>query len=286
MKKIIAIGILLISLNIYSQNFKSKWTVIDLEAPESVVFDKNSKTYFVSNVAGQPAEKNGLGYISTISEEGEIITKKWIEGLNAPKGLGVFKNLLFVADIDKVEVIDITKGKIIKTYVAEGATFLNDIEISESGDVYISDTFGGNAIYQIKNEEISLWIKNKTLDYPNGLKIKNGDIYVATWGVVTDPKTFKTDTPGKLLKVNLKTKEIKEFTKSFGNLDGLILLKKSFIVSDWIEGGLFIIDQKGKINKILDLNSGSADILYLEEKNLILVPQMLDGKLTAYSISK
>ena len=269
---------------LYAQKIETIWEVTSLEAPESVVFYPEKNVFFVSNVAGQPAEKNGLGYITKIDEKGTVITQKWATGFNAPKGLAIYENDLYVADIDLVKVVDLTNGNIKKTYAAQGATFLNDVEIDNDGTVYISDTFGGNAVYRIKNGEITLWLKSDKLNYPNGLKIRDNKLYVASWGVVTNPETFGTEIPGKLLAIDLSNKEIKALTSPTGNLDGLVNYQKQFLATDWISGKLFSISTKGKTKEIRNLTPGSADIYLMEKENLLLIPQMLDGKLIAYKI--
>ncbi|TAI47581.1 hypothetical protein [Flagellimonas allohymeniacidonis] len=270
--------------NIQAQDFGTKWVVKGLEAPESVVYDHTSKQYYVSNVSGQPAEKNGQGFISILSSDGKILVKKWISGLNAPKGLGLYYNQLFIADIDEVIQVDVQEGKIVKRFPAEGATFLNDIEIAVDGAVYVTDTFGGNSIYRIRDSQIELWLKNEALDYPNGLKLVDDSILVSTWGVVTNSETFGTEIPGKLLKVNLETKQITELSKPTGNLDGLEAFKDYFLVSDWISGGLISIDGEGKSQLVKELKPGSADFFYNKSENLILVPQMLDNELIALQL--
>ncbi|WP_299247568.1 hypothetical protein [uncultured Aquimarina sp.] len=287
MKQKIASIVFVLSFGINTaQQIEKLWEVTGLESPESVVYDKQQNVYYVSNVAGQPAEKNELGYITIIDTKGNIKTKKWVTGLDAPKGLGLYKGILYVADIDKVVSIDTKTGKIIKLYKANGATFLNDIEIDKDGTVYITDTFGGNAIFRIKNDKIETWLKDELLDYPNGLKLNNGLLYVASWGVVTNPQTFETEVPGKLLSVNLETKKIIAITKPQGNYDGLEVFDDTFLVSDWIAGSLVSVNKKGETKELLDLKPGSADMGYGEEKNVLLIPQMLDGILVAYKLSK
>ncbi len=284
MKKILSIVIAFFALStIIAQKLEKKWEATGLEAPESVVAYKDF--YLVSNVAGQPAEKNGLGYISKLSKKGEITIKKWAIGFNAPKGLGIYGENLYVADIDLVVLVDLNTGKIKKRFKAEGATFLNDIEITSDGTVFITDTFGGNAIYRIKDGEISLWLKNDLLNYPNGLKVKGDELFVSSWGVVTNQETFETEVPGVLLSVNLKDKSIKTLTEPFGNLDGLGVLGEGFLVSDWISGEIMTVDKNNKTQVILNLKPGSADLGLFENQEILLVPQMLEGKLTAYSVN-
>lgn len=285
MKKLFAfIVVLSTGLFAQSQEFKKVWETDSLEAPESVVFNEETSEFYVSNVAGQPAEKNGMGYISKLDANGNITDKKWINGLNAPKGMAIYANQLFIADIDRVLIADINSGTIKSEYQAEGASFLNDIEVDADGVAYITDTFGGNAIYKIENESITLWLKDENLNYPNGLLVQDNLLYVSTWGVVTNPDTFETEVPGVLLAVNIESGEITALTNPFGNLDGLQKLDDNFLVSDWIAGGLLSVDKDGEVNALEDLNAGSADILYLPQQQLLLIPQMLDGRLSAYSV--
>lgn len=265
-----------------AQKLEKKWEATGLEAPESVVAYKDS--YFVSNVAGQPAEKNGLGYISQLNKKGQITTKKWAVGFNAPKGMGIYGENLYVADIDVVALVDLNTGKIKKKFDAEGATFLNDIEITSDGTVFITDTFGGNAIYRIKDGEISLWLKSDLLNYPNGLKVKEDELFVASWGVVTNAETFETEVPGVLLSVSRKDKSIKTLTEPFGNLDGLAVYSDGFLVSDWISGKIMTVDGMNVPQPILELKPGAADLNLINDQKILLIPQMLEGKVTAYTI--
>lgn len=268
----------------YGQQLDIVWEVTTLEAPESVIYDKKGDRYIVSNVAGQHAEKNGKGYLSLISKNGQVIEQKWVTGLHAPKGLGIFNERLFIADIDYVVVVDLKTGLVGKRIKAEGATFLNDIAVDDDGTVYVTDTFGGNAIYKIDGSGISQWLKDDRLNYPNGLEIVGKEIYVSTWGVVTNGETFETEVPGILLAVDLRSQEIRTITKPSGNFDGLQKIGKEFLVSDWISGALQLIDAKGTVKLVKQLNPGSADILYMKNENKLIVPQMLDGKLVAYTI--
>ena len=127
MKKTIALFFALgVTVTLKAQTFEKVWETSAFEAPESIV--SFGDFYYVSNVAGQPAEKNGQGFISKVDKEGNIISKKWAEGFNAPKGLGIYGSELFVADIDVVVIVDVNTGKIKQKLPAQGATFLNDVE--------------------------------------------------------------------------------------------------------------------------------------------------------------
>ena len=97
------------------------------ETPESVIHDAATDTYYVSNISGSPAEADGKGFISKLSPEGTIIKLKWIDGLDAPKGMTVVADTLWVTDIDKVRKFDTKTGKSLGIVEIKGASFLNDL---------------------------------------------------------------------------------------------------------------------------------------------------------------
>ena len=276
--------LLAVCFQVQAQTLEKLWEATGLENPESVIYDAKQKTFYVSNVVGSPTDKDGNGYLSKLDENGKIVAQKWVTGFNAPKGLGIHNNKLYVADIDHVGVVDIASGKVEKMIPAAGATFLNDVAVAANGDVYISDTFQGNSIYRISNGNIEMWLQNEQLDFPNGLLVKGNDLIVSSWGKITNPQTFETAVKGKVLKVSLKDKKVADISQSFVNGDGLAAYKNGFIVSDWIAGKIFFVDNKGATKEIGSYNMGTADLTLVTEKNTLLIPQMSEGKILAFKL--
>ena len=276
--------LLAVCFQVQAQTLEKLWEATGLENPESVIYDAKQKTFYVSNVVGSPTDKDGNGYLSKLDENGKIVAQKWVTGFNAPKGLGIHNNKLYVADIDQVGVVDIASGKVEKMIPAAGATFLNDVAVAANGDVYISDTFQGNSIYRISNGNIEMWLQNEQLDFPNGLLVKGNDLIVSSWGKITNPQTFETAVKGKVLKVSLKDKKVADISQSFVNGDGLAAYKNGFIVSDWIAGKIFFVDNKGATKEIGSYNMGTADLTLVTEKNTLLIPQMSEGKILAFKL--
>lgn len=264
-----------------------KWELAGLENPESVIFDNRNKVLYVSNVNGQATDKDGNGYISIVSPEGEMMTQKWIEGLNAPKGMGIYKGMLYVTDIDEIVEIDIASGKITQRYKAEEATFLNDIAIDSKGTVYVSNTFGFSGIYRLYEGSVTLWLKYESLNMPNGLLIDGKKLILACWGEQFNPETFATGIPGKIMSVDLKTLQTTNLSEPIGNLDGLEKFNKGYLVTDWYDGKLWYWDSVSKkAIELLDLPMGSADLLYESSGKMICIPLMNDNKLVAYTLKK
>src|SRR5580765_5056519 len=103
----------------YSQKHQlvKKWeTDSVLKVPESVLFDAGNKVLYETNIDGtDPWGMDGKGSVGKIGLDGKIINVEWVSGLNAPKGMGLYKGKLYVADLGRLAVIDINGGKIVKT---------------------------------------------------------------------------------------------------------------------------------------------------------------------------
>src|SRR5207245_5102243 len=123
-------------------------TVQGFLAPESVLHDSTQDIYFVSNINGSPTAKDNNGFISRVRPDGAVENLEFIEGgrsgvtLNAPKGLALEGDTLWVADIDVVRAFDAKTGAAIDTVSLSklGAVFLSDIVVGLSGALYITDT--------------------------------------------------------------------------------------------------------------------------------------------------
>lgn len=122
----IVIACLLLSASeIYAQHtLVQKWKTTDsIPVPESVLPVPGKNTLYVSLIDGKGNEKDGKGGVGIINKDGTVKDLNWITGLNAPKGLGLYKNKLYAADLTDVVVIDTKAGKIIKTIPIPGAVF-------------------------------------------------------------------------------------------------------------------------------------------------------------------
>lgn len=161
------IALVLFSCNSKNQMEKttSKVTIKELwsteqvfKIPESVLYDQNDEIIFVSNINGEPAEKNALGFISLLETNGNIRELEWITGLNAPKGMGIYQGKLYVSDITDIKVIDIESKEVIEVIEISGSSFLNDITVGDDGDIFITDS-DTNKIYLLSNGEITTWLE-------------------------------------------------------------------------------------------------------------------------------
>ena len=250
-----------------------KWqTDTLLTTSESVIYDEVNDMLYVANINGVPDAKDGNGFISKVSLEGKISDAKWVTGMDAPKGLGIFNGKLYAADIDRVHEIDIATGKILNSFVAEGAKFLNDITTGSDGKVYVSDT-GAGEVLVLENGVFTKWLTAQA--GPNGLLMEGNIMLVALW----DAKTLNTSEVG--------AQQVTMKTDSLENPDGIEAVGNGgYLVSSW-NGMVHYIDKDWKKTLVLDTRAdsvGAADIEYIPSKNLLLVPTFFKNTVMAYEV--
>lgn len=245
-----------------------------LRVPESVIYDKDNDVLYVSDLNYEPRVKDGNGFISRLSTSGEILDLKWVEDMSSPKGLGIYEGKLYVSDIDEVIVIDIARGEITDRIVIEGAKMINDISIDAEGNVYVSDSDNNN-IWLISDGVVSNWL-SEGLDKPNGLLVDGQRLMLDNMNA----EEFAS--------IDMATKQISVISEGVGAADGIARIDTQghFLVSDW-NGRVFMIYPDGSKEVLLDTRdeeTGAADIDYIPEKNLLLVPTFYKQTVVAYKL--
>src|ERR1044071_768005 len=164
-----------------------------MNVPESVKYDADLDVFFVSNINGNPSVKDGNGFIAIVRADSTSVVTMLAESgkapkgggkavtLNAPKGIAIKGDTLWVADIDVVHAINKKTGASIMDVPVKGATFLNDVAIGPDGAVYVTDTGimfdakgaithpGVNRIFRIAAGKVTTVAEGDSLRNPNGL---------------------------------------------------------------------------------------------------------------------
>lgn len=248
-----------------------KWeTDTLLKTPESVLFDAKGKILYVSNIDGTPDGKDGKGSIGKVGLDGKIIEVDWVKGLNAPKGMGLYKDKLYVTDLTEVVVIDITKGEIVQHIPIEGSVFLNDITIDKNGVVYVSDSRGFK-VYKIEKSFVTPILQN--LKGPNGLLAVADELLLADRGTL-----FKMVDGSNL--TNL-------CTGMDPSTDGIEMVQKNeYLVSCW-NGVIYYVYADGNKQTLLDTREqkiNTADIGYDAKNRIVYVPTFYKNGIVAYEL--
>ena len=243
------------------------------KVPESVLFDKTSNTLYITNIDGtDPWGKDGKGSIGKMGADGKNITAEWITGLNAPKGMGLYKGKLYVADLTELVIIDIALGTIEKRISVPGADRLNDISIGKKGVVFISDS-RGRKVYSVKNGNATVLLDSFKLKGPNGVLKHKSDLYVLDAGT--------------LYKMN-KDKSLTKITAGMeGGTDGIENVKgKDFIVSCWA-GTVWYVNADGTKELLMDGRpdkKNSADIGFDAKTKTVFIPSFWRNTIAAYEV--
>ena len=272
MKKItILLASCILGLNAFAQHSLEKVWITDstsLRNPESVLYDSKSKTLFVSDIG--EFDKQGVGYLSKLDLNGKVTKKDWVTGLDAPKGLGMNKNNLYVAETHAVAVIDVAKGTISKRIPIEGSGMLNDITIDPKGIVYVSDSRTGK-VHRIENDKPAVYLED--LKGINGLLAIDKDLYILADGVFK-----KADSDKKVTDIA---------TGIEGGSDGIAMVgKNEFLCTGW-GGTIYYVKADGTIQLLSDTRDkkiNAADLGYDASSKTLYVPQMTSNRVIAYKL--
>jgi YVTN family beta-propeller protein len=254
---------------------EKKWeTPATLKEPESVIFDAANKVFYVSNINNPAGGKDGNGSIGRISMTGSVQDVEWvIGGMDSPKGLGLSKGLLYVADLTNVVVIDTKTAKVLRTIAVKDAGMLNDITVDAQGTVYVSDS-DKKRVYRLSNNQAEVWLEKDHFQKPNGLLAHGNKFYMVDMNA------------GIFYEVDKNTKVLRKIAEGLVGGDGIIPYGNDFIISNW-NGEINYVSAQGEVTKLLDTKTdkvNAADIAYLPEQKLLLVPTFFANKLVAYEV--
>ncbi|WP_017258123.1 SMP-30/gluconolactonase/LRE family protein [Pedobacter arcticus] len=239
--------------------------------PESVLPDFKKNILYVSQIGlGNNMAFDNNGKIAKLGTDGKIIDLHWASGLDSPKGLGRFGNNLYVADLNKVVIINIATGKVKKKILVENAVMLNDITVNDKGVVYISDS-KTKKIHTLKNDEqLSTFMEG--VGGVNGLKAIGDDLYI-----LGGKRFFKVD-------AEMKETDIAQISQGGDGLEPIG--NGDFLATSW-GGYIFYVHENGAVETLLDSHSprvNTADLAYDAKKRILYVPSFNNKMVTAYQL--
>ena len=257
-------------------------TVEGFLTPESVLHDTVQDIYFVSNINGSPTAKDNNGFISRVKPDGAVENLKFIEGgrtgitLNAPKGLALAGDTLWVADIDAVRAFNAKTGAPIDSVSLSklGAVFLNDVVVVPTGALYVTDTGirfddvgnvlhpGPDRVFRIgPDRAVTVAVRGDTLGRPNGIALDAaGKRFVI---VEFGGRSVLAWKPG--------DKAPSVIAKGPGGFDGVEIVGGRILVSSWSDSTVSSYETGQEVKLITGVPS-PADIGYDAKRNRVLIP--------------
>ena len=264
--------------------------------PESVKYDAEQDVWFISNMLGFGSVKDGQGYIDRVDAGTLGNRTRFIEGgrdgavLDAPKGMALHGDTLWVADIDQLRAFDRRTGSPLATVdlSGHGAVLLNDIAVGPDGALHITDSGiimsekgvlhpGGDKIFIVgPGRAVSLLASGEHLGRPNGI---TWDSAGRRWIVVSfDP--FRSE----VYTVAAGDSNRTVIAEGKGKYDGVEALPDGrLLVTGWNDSSLHLISP-GTDERVVRNLSWPADIGYDTKRKRIAIPQVMINRVEFWEL--
>ena len=262
--------------------------------PESVRYDAELDVYYVANINGNPSQRDNNGFISRVRADSTSVVTMLVEGgkrgarLNAPKGLALRGDTLYVADIDLLRMFHRRTGEYLGAVSLRelNATFLNDVVAAPDG-IYITDTGilfdaqggmthpGVNRVFKVVGTTVTEVATGDSLMNPNGIAWDaTGNRFVlAPFG----GPNLQTWAPGQAAPATL--------VAGPGGYDGVeVLSNGNILVSSWTDSTVHVIHGGSHMMPLVKNVAAPADIGVDTKRNVLAVPRFNDGKVEFYKI--
>lgn len=272
-------------------------TIIGFQDPESVRYDADQDVFFVSNIAGFGSLKDGNGYINRVragSVSGvEVFVRSGANGvtLDAPKGMTIQGDTLWVTDIDVVRGFHRVSGASVGTidFKPHGAVLLNDIAVGGDGTIRVTDTgikmvyegniyVGGDRIFEIgPGRRVRVLTEGPELRQPNGIA---WDSAGGRWLLVSFDRfagDVSTIPAGPTASRSI-------LRRGKGQLDGVEPLGDGGILfSSWSDSSIHVL-RNGTDTRVIREVPEPADIGLDTRRNRVLIPLTVAGQVQVWSI--
>lgn len=273
---------------------KPDFIVSGFKTPESVRYDPMEDRYFVSNINGNPSAKDNNGSIVRVTADGKLLdsVSAFIAGgakgvtLNAPKGMAIVGDTLWVADIDQVRAFNRLTGAPIASVAVKGAAFLNDVAVGPDSAVYVTDSGihfdekgqmshpGPDVIVKIAGRVATSVVKLDGQPAPNGIAWEAANARFLVNGFNT--KALYAWTPG--------AARVDSIAAGPGGGDGLEVLGGGRVLyTSWADSSLNVYDGTAFRTVRKGLPS-PADIGVDTKRGLVAVPLFNDNRVEIWRI--
>lgn len=264
-------------------------------SPSAITYDADRDLYWVSNLNGDGPQ--GKGFISRLEPDAERSTLNYIDGesqgvpLDAPRGLAVFGDVLYVADVKTIRRFKASSGESLGGIEVPGAVFLSDVAVAVDGSLYVTDVgsdpndasladAGEDAIYQISPAgQVSVVAKRPNLGGPFALVANETGLWITCSGsnelllLVPGADGVAVADAGRLPLPGRAPRGI------VGMPDG------TFLISSEAAGSVYRGYRDGPFQAVVDELEGPADLGYDTRRQRLLIPLFTGHALAIFEVA-
>jgi sugar lactone lactonase YvrE len=272
-------------------------TIQGLGFPESVRYDPDQDAFFVSNMLGPGSLKDGNGYIVRVDaatlRRVDMFAQGGVNGvtLDAPKGMALQGDTLWVTDIDVLRGFDRRTGAPVATIDMRPhrAVMLNDIAVGPDGSLRVTDTGiamtdkgvlyrGGDRVFAIgPGRTVSVAAQGAALGRPNGV---TWDPEGKRWLVVSF-HPFRSEVYA-LAAGGGDARTV--LARGTGKFDGVERLEDgTLLVTCWSDSSLHVI-RGGRDERVIRDLWQPADLGVDTRRGRVLIPLALQGRVEVWQL--
>ena len=268
-----------------------------MKTPESVRYDADLDAFFVTNINGNPSQKDGNGFIARVDAANTAAMTMFVEGgkngvtLNAPKGMAIVGDTLWVADIDAVRAFNKRTGAVIANVDLRPmkAEFLNDVVAGPDGSIYVTDSGirfdasggmshpGTDQIFKVTGRKATVAIRGDSLlTAPNGIAWD-----AANARFVLGPFNARAVSAWKD-----GDSTVTQIGTGPGGYDGVEVLGDGrILVTSWSDSSVHVISN-GAFRKVIGNVEAPADIGIDTKRNVVALPRFNANRVEYFTIAR
>lgn len=258
------------------------------ENPSAIIADTVADVYLVSNRHGDLGERDGQGFISRLSPDGEVLDLFWIHlpgaemALHSPKGMAIRGDSLFVADLDCVRIYHRETGAPQARICLDGDPYLSDVDVGPEGSVFVTSSglrrgatdlepTGDDAVYRMvltAGSRSSTLAMDPELGNPSGIAVGRRGIFVTTSGT------------GEIFRLTPTGEKTTVIPRSGRHLDGIVFLPDGgFAFSSWSDSAVHMVSAEGRLIRVRDAIPEPGGIGYDPARHRLLVPVVGENRI-------
>ena len=271
-------------------------TIDGFDTPESVLYDPEQDVYFVSNIGGNPSQKDGNGYIARVHADSlDAPDRDFVRGgrpgitLHAPKGMAIVGDTLWVADIDAVRAFNRRTGRQYGAVEVADAVFLNDVARGPGDTLYVTDTGirfdangtmshpGTDRVYALAGRTPSVAVEGMILAGPNGVAWDSAGrrLLVAPFN---GPTILAWSPEG-------RAPNPRRLAAGPGSFDGLALLADGRVLAtSWADSSVYAMRGDTTMTRLVTGVEAPADLGVDTRRNRIMIPLFNENRVVVYEL--